>query len=684
MVRLTGFRFSEQSLVYDSACFFFAHRPVLVSVNCCVDGVHVLLGFPQTCLVVHAVSPFAVVGADSTWCGSVGIESYRNTVCGEGASMGRHSARKKTFSLGKVLRKIAGTALCGVGLFFVAIAVYGLFHLGQEGAFGGMLLSAFVAIVALFLAMIFLFWDDAQGAPRTSDPNARTDVDNEEQRLRAEKGRWDGVARPGESVAEKRSGQSAFRDDGTTEIGISDLKVQTDSSGFPLSYVSLDFETTGLHPEYDRIVEFGAVKVSNGHVVDRFQQLVNPGRPIPGKVVSLTGITDDMVSGCPSVSESLPRFLEWVSDSVVIGHNVEFDLGFIEAESQRCGIPEPHFVTYDTMQISRAFFPEESRHRLADLVRRFGIDDNEEHRALSDATQTYRCFEWMRRYVTNSGIKTKSVVDAAENGNTAQQTVYNSSKDYYRSKYYGDQRPKPKNTKPEGTEILNACGCEIVGEDQHQEALAKYGIDSWLWVTLRRGSIPKGKNAGQPTIIVNVDGEDVGWTTPLNTSKHYTQIPQSGCVSKGRIKKAVKSERLDLRIYLPEPESPSMEYGLALAQSQNGKQVKESDGITPRNQMPHKKDLTGPIPIDVLLNNDAEDTFSEYDDGDWLWVLIRNDKTEAPTVLVNLSRKRLGVLSVDDSLRYHEEIGESGAMCKAKITKNDTGTKLTVMLPNVQ
>lgn len=467
---------------------------------------------------------------------------------------------------------------------------------------------------------------------------------------------------------------------GARHLTVQGIDVTVDSAGFPVEYVALDLETTGLHCEDDRIVEIGAVKISNGKIAERFQSLVNPGRSMPPVVVNLTGITDSMLENAPTIQDVLPKFLEWVGDMPVVGHNIEFDLGFIESEAARCDAKDSYFVNFDTMQISRSLFPMERKHRLVDLVRRFEIADNEEHRALSDAIQTYQCFEWMRQYVIDSGIKTTSVIDAEENHTNKKTVTHDSVRDHFRAKYYDEHRPEPKNVKPEGKEIANACGCEIVGENQHQETLAKYGIDSWLWVTLRRGSIPKGKNAGQPTIIVNVDGEDVGWLTPLNASKHYIQIPQSGCLAKGRIKKASKSDRLDLRIYLPGPETPSAEYEEALVSSQNSRPVKEADGVETKNRMPHRKDLTGPFPFDVRLNDGAKDVLAEYEDGDWLWVLIRNSETEEPSVLVNISRKRIGVLNGDTALRYSGEIGDSGAMCKAKVTKTETDVRLTAML----
>lgn len=180
-------------------------------------------------------------------------------------------------------------------------------------------------------------------------------------------------------------------------------------SDFPRDYVALDLETTGFYPNSCRITEIGAVRVSDGTITDRFQELVNPGMPIPAQVVRLTGITDDMVADCDPIDMVLPRFLDWLaplpgtvaSDIVpVVGHNVGFDLRFLDHAARRVGANNGGFacVDYDTMQISRTLFPNQRKHRLADLIQRFHIADVEEHRALSDAIQTHQCFEWMRNW----------------------------------------------------------------------------------------------------------------------------------------------------------------------------------------------------------------------------------------------------------------------------------------------
>ena len=184
-------------------------------------------------------------------------------------------------------------------------------------------------------------------------------------------------------------------------------RIAMDDAVFPTDYVALDLETTGFSPNSCAITEIGAVRVREGHIVDQFQQLVNPLRPIPRQITTLTGITDAMVADLDPIDEVLPRFIAWLATPAagpavepIVGHNVSFDLRFLDYNTRHiagCGFA---CADYDTMQISRALFPAQRHHRLADLIVRFGIADNEEHRALSDAIQTQQCFEWMRHYVT--------------------------------------------------------------------------------------------------------------------------------------------------------------------------------------------------------------------------------------------------------------------------------------------
>lgn len=121
-------------------------------------------------------------------------------------------------------------------------------------------------------------------------------------------------------------------------------------------FVCLDFETTGLSGQRDRVTEIGAVKVQEGEVVQRFSTLVNPGRPIPPRVVALTGISNDMVEPYPSIYELLPVFLGFLGNLPLVAHNAKFDCQFLErdlANMSRC-LKTP---VADTLQLARRRCP---------------------------------------------------------------------------------------------------------------------------------------------------------------------------------------------------------------------------------------------------------------------------------------------------------------------------------------
>lgn len=169
------------------------------------------------------------------------------------------------------------------------------------------------------------------------------------------------------------------------------------------SYVVIDLETTGLDPSYDGIIEVAGLRVIEGTVAERFSSLVNPGfvnatYGIPRFITELTGITNEMLLDAPRASEIIPKYLDFIGDSVVVAHNANFDVNFLY---DLCVYAEhAHFSNdfIDTMRMSRRLFSEHRRHRLIDLVERFNISGCVEHRALSDAMKTHLCYEYMNPY----------------------------------------------------------------------------------------------------------------------------------------------------------------------------------------------------------------------------------------------------------------------------------------------
>lgn len=159
-------------------------------------------------------------------------------------------------------------------------------------------------------------------------------------------------------------------------------------------YVVIDVETTGVSTETDGIIEIGALLVKNGEAAEEFQVLVQRGSPLNSNIVSLTGITDEMLKaeGVPP-EEALTRLVAFVANRTIVCHNADFDCGFLLAEAKRCGVKLFRSQCKDTLTIARRRVKGVTQYSLGHLCEHFGIDVGERHRALSDCKLTFRLFE---------------------------------------------------------------------------------------------------------------------------------------------------------------------------------------------------------------------------------------------------------------------------------------------------
>ena len=171
------------------------------------------------------------------------------------------------------------------------------------------------------------------------------------------------------------------------------------------SFVVFDIETTGFSPVDNRIIEIGAVRVSDGVIKDKFSAFVNPKTPIPFEIQNLTHITDNMVIGEPEIDVILPKFLEFIGDDALVAHNANFDMSFIMENCKRLGI-EKEFTYVDTVAISRSLITKLTKHNLDALVKELGIQLSNHHRAVDDAQATAEIFERFVKMLENKGITT--------------------------------------------------------------------------------------------------------------------------------------------------------------------------------------------------------------------------------------------------------------------------------------
>lgn len=156
-------------------------------------------------------------------------------------------------------------------------------------------------------------------------------------------------------------------------------------------YVVFDLETTGLKPESADIIEIGAVKIKNGKVTDRFQSFVNDGTTIPGHISTLTGITNDMLIGAPSLRSAISDFAAFSEGCCLVAHNASFDMGFINHHGARFGLvfDQPYA---DTLMLSRSLMHDLENHKLDTVCGALGIKLLAHHRAVDDAMATAEVF----------------------------------------------------------------------------------------------------------------------------------------------------------------------------------------------------------------------------------------------------------------------------------------------------
>ena len=155
-------------------------------------------------------------------------------------------------------------------------------------------------------------------------------------------------------------------------------------------FVVFDLETTAMKPEHGYIVDVAALRLRDGQIVDRFESLVNPGRPIVGHQVH--GIKTDDVANAPTAAEVLSNFVDWVGETPIVAHNTSFDVPFVLRHLPPDRKWEPS-VIYDTLELAYQLYPDAGGYKLADLVRFvFGRDHAAAHRAMPDAEATAEIF----------------------------------------------------------------------------------------------------------------------------------------------------------------------------------------------------------------------------------------------------------------------------------------------------
>ena len=216
-----------------------------------------------------------------------------------------------------------------------------------------------------------------------------------------------------EKLKEEQKNPPIFKGLYGTELTLVDDSVNivvrpTEEDLIHSEYVVFDTETTGFNAGgMDQMIEIGAVKLKDGEIVDRFDELIDPHRHIPDKITELTCITDEMVKGKDDEETVTKRFLEWTGHLPMVAHNAKFDISFLEMAMKKYGLGPFQNTVVDTLELSRTLDQGYARHNLSALVKRYDVpwEEDAHHRADYDAEGTARVFAKMLKKLESQKLE---------------------------------------------------------------------------------------------------------------------------------------------------------------------------------------------------------------------------------------------------------------------------------------
>ena len=164
----------------------------------------------------------------------------------------------------------------------------------------------------------------------------------------------------------------------------------------PDDYVIIDIETTGFSAVYDSIIEISALKIKSGEIEGQFSSLVKPNKKISSFISNLTGITQEMVNNAPGKKEVLKNFCNFLEFYPIVGHNVKFDLGFINNNLKEIYNKTLVNNFSDTLYFARKIYKDLPSHKLSEIAKHLNFDTKGAHRALFDCFLTFRIIHNMK------------------------------------------------------------------------------------------------------------------------------------------------------------------------------------------------------------------------------------------------------------------------------------------------
>ena len=187
-----------------------------------------------------------------------------------------------------------------------------------------------------------------------------------------------------------------------------------DSELMANTYVVFDLETTGFNAGgKDSIIEIGAVKIKDGVILEKYDELIDPGKPLNERITEVTSITDEMLKGKRNEEEAVKSFKEWVGDLPMVAHNAKFDTSFIEMAYHKYDLGEFLNPVIDTLELSRTMDNTYARHSLSALVKRYNVpfDEESHHRGDYDAEGTALVFHKMLQKLVSRNFEKISDLD---------------------------------------------------------------------------------------------------------------------------------------------------------------------------------------------------------------------------------------------------------------------------------
>jgi len=265
----------------------------------------------------------------------------------------------------------------------------------------------------------------------------------------------------------------------------------------PDTFVAFDLEATGKYPLDGEICELGAVKYHNGQIIDKFQTLIKPTKPMSEEVIKIHNITNEMVASAPPIEEKIGEFYKFIDDTYGIAHHAPFDMGFLMVEFEKAGFKAPAKPAFCTSLLSRKMIPESHNHRLKTLVDYLQIPLKQAHRALDDAEAclgvALKCFdrashlpteqllalqggglEWNRYSIQalEQQEPLRKLVEAIRNKNQSVQLTYAS----------GSRPGQPREVKPIGL-VRNPDGDFAVAIEKGDTKTKRYFLKDIISVT---------------------------------------------------------------------------------------------------------------------------------------------------------------------------------------------------------